>query len=572
MMYAGLKTLAGPDQESLGALRHVLLAWDGRLDNRPDLARAVEAPRDTPDLELLALAYERWGLEFPAHVTGDFALALWDGRQRRLSLARDPFGLRPLFYAPWGEGLVWASTLRGLRAAGAALGDIDEEWIAGYFSRSIDPATTPWRGVRAVPPGCAVLVEKESLRTERLWRTEEMSQIRLGGDAEYEERFRDLFLAAVRRRLRTAGPVTAELSGGLDSSSIVCAADHLLRAGEAAAPDLVTVSYVYERSPSSDERPFMAEVEARTGRRRRHVLESEAPRLAGLAGSALEIPSSLVCFRELYRAVFELMRENGSRVLLSGFGGDHLLTSQVDVPYQLADLLHQGDLRAFLPALSRWRAEQQKPYLQLLWEGALCPLLPRPARLRLSSPPTPLPPWLDRRFVRRRDLAARAVATLDIPGEYPRPSKRRQAGAVQSAIRAICWMYDWWDAPIQFSAPYLDRDLVEFCLGVPDDQFVRRGETRSLHRRALAGLLPPRIARRRDKRGPDEAILRAIAERWGDLQPLLDEPRIAARGWVSPAAFRRALQEARFGRPGDHLPALLPSLSLEVWMRAVEGT
>jgi len=131
MMYAGLKTLAGPDQESLGALRHVLLAWDGRLDNRPDLARAVEAPRDTLDLELLALAYERWDLEFPAHVTGDFALALWDGRQRRLILARDPFGLRPLFYAPWGEGLVWASTLRGLRAAGAALGDIDEEWIAG---------------------------------------------------------------------------------------------------------------------------------------------------------------------------------------------------------------------------------------------------------------------------------------------------------------------------------------------------------------------------------------------------------------------------------------------------------
>lgn len=114
--------------------------------------------------------------------------------------------------------------------------------------------------------------------------------------------------------------------------------------------------------------------------------------------------------------------------------------------------------------------------------------------------------------------------------DYPRPSKRRQAASVQSAIRAICWMYDWWDA----------------------------------------GLLPPRIARRRDKQGPDEAILRAIAEHWGELQPLLDEPRIAARGWVDAATFRRALQEARFGKPGDFLPALLPSLALEVWMRAAE--
>jgi asparagine synthase (glutamine-hydrolysing) len=131
-------------------------------------------------------------------------------------------------------------------------------------------------------------------------------------------------------------------------------------------------------------------------------------------------------------------------------------------------------------------------------------------------------------------------------------------------------MYDWWDAPVELSAPYLDRDLVEFCLGVPSDQFVRRGETRSLHRRALAGLLPPRIARRRDKQGPDEAILRAIAERWGDLQPLLEEPRVASRGWMNAAAFRRVLQEARFGKPGDYLPALLPSLALEVWMRAAE--
>src|SRR6185295_4140322 len=145
-----------------------------------------------------------------------------------------------------------------------------------------------------------------------------------------------------------------------------------------------------------------------------------------------------------------------------------------------------------------------------------------------------------------------------------------QVGAVQSAIRALCWMYDLWDSPVQRTFPFLDRDLVEFCLGVPGDQLIRPGETRSLHRRALAGLLPPRIARRMDKRGPDEAILRAIAERWGEIQPLVDEPRMAARGWVDAAAFRKALQEARFGKPGEHLPALLPSLALEVWLRAVE--
>lgn len=569
MVDAALRVVPGPYAEPLLRRGPLLLAWDGRLDNRSDLERSLEAEPGASDLELLARAYEQWGPDFPAHVVGDFALALWDGRECRLILARDPFGTRPLFYTPLGEGFVWGSTLSALRAAGADLGEIDEEWIAGYFSRSIDPATTPWRKARAVPPGGSVIAEGGRLQTVHWWRLDEARDVRLASDAEYEERFRELFLAAVRRRLRAAGPVTAELSGGLDSSSIVCVADHVLRAGEAGAPDLLTVSYVYERSTSSDERPFMREVEERTGRRRRHILESEAPRLAGISASVTEIPSANQCFRRLYSAVFDFMGENGSRVLLNGIGGDHLLTSQV--PYQLADLLRAGRLRAFLPALRRWHAEQRRPYLKLLWEGALCPLLPRPARLRLAAPPIPFPPWLDQGFVRRHDLAARFVAAADLAGDFSRPSKRAQAAAVQSAIRGISWMYDGWGYPVRIAFPFMDRDLVEFCLGVPSDQFVRPGETRSLHRRALSALLPPRIARRRDKRGPDEAVLRAVAEQWGEILPLLDEPRIAARGWADPVKLRRAVEETRFGK-GDNLVALPVTLALEVWLRAQERT
>lgn len=570
MVHAALHVEPDPPREPL--LRHgpLFLSWDGRLDNRGDLEAVLEAERGAPDLELLALAYERWGTGFPAHVVGDFALALWDGAERRLVLARDPFGVRPLFYASWNQSLVWASTLRGLRAAGVPLGDLDEEWIAGYFSRSVDPSTTPWQGARAVPPGGSLIVEGGRIRTERWWWVEEPREVRLGGDAEYEEAFRERFLTAVRRRLRTAGPVTAELSGGLDSSSIVCAADHLLRAGEAAAPDLFTVSYVYERSTSADERRFAQEVEIHTGRRSRHILESEAPRLAGLSGPTPEIPAAMQCFRELYRAVFAEMERNGSRVLLSGLAGDHLLISQVGVPYQLADLLQARDLPAFFDALRSWRAEQGKPYLQLVWEGALCPLLPRAARLRLAPPPIPFPPWLDRGFIRRLDLSTRFLAAVDPEAEVRPPSKREQVGAVQSIIRGVSWMYDWWDAPVQMTFPFLDRDLVELCLGVPSDQIVRRGETRSLLRRGLAGLLPPRITRRQDKQGPDEAVLRAVGERWGEIQGLLDEPRVVARGWIEPNAFRQTLQEARFGKPGKGFPGLLGALSLEAWLRAEE--
>jgi asparagine synthase (glutamine-hydrolysing) len=570
MVYGALNVVPGPHPEQPMRRGSLLLAWDGRLDNRRDLRQALGVERGASDLDLLVPAYERWGPDVLAHLVGDFALALWDGRERRLLLARDPLGTRPLFYALSGKGLVWASTLGALRAVGTDPGEVDEEWMAGYFSWSIDPATTPWQGFRAVPPGRVLMAGTERLRVEPFWRLDEAREVRLATDAEYEERFRELFLESVRCRLRAAGPVTSELSGGLDSSSIVCAADDLLRAGAAIAPGLLTVSHVYERSTTADESPFIREVEARIGRCGRHLCESEAPPLARLAETVSEIPSSLHCFGERYRAVYRYMGENGSRVLLTGFGGDHLLTSEVAVPYELADLLQAGRLRAFLAALRHWRDERRKPYLQLLWAGALCPLLPRPVRLRVARPPIPFPRWLDRGFVRRRDLAARFVSLADAAGDFPCPSKREQAAAVAAAIRGLCWLYDRWDFPVEIAVPFMDRRLVEFCLGVPSDQFVRPGQTRSLHRRALAGLLPPRIAARKDKRGPEEPALRAFGERWGEIQGLLDEPRIVQRGWVEPAAFRHALQEARFGKMGDNLLALMAALALEAWLRAGE--
>jgi hypothetical protein len=156
---------------------------------------------------------------------------------------------------------------------------------------------------------------------------------------------------------------------------------------------------------------------------------------------------------------------------------------------------------------------------------------------------------------------------VDVEGDFSQPGKRLHAGAVRSVLRAVSWMYDRWDDPVQVAYPFLDQDLVEFCLGVPIGQLIRPPETRSLLRRSLAGLLPPRIARRPDKQGPDEAILRAFGEQWSEIKDLADDPRAADLGWFDAAAFRQSLQQARFGKAGDHLPSLLPSLALEAWLR-----
>src|SRR6185436_21089957 len=124
-----------------------------------------------------------------------------------------------------------------------------------------DLERTAYRNIHSVPPGVALIVRDKCIEKREFWRPDTVREIRYRSDAEYEEHFRDLFREAVRCRLRADRPVWAELSGGLDSSSVVCMADQVIASGEADVAQLETVSYVYDNSPASDERRFIREVE-----------------------------------------------------------------------------------------------------------------------------------------------------------------------------------------------------------------------------------------------------------------------------------------------------------------------
>ena len=115
----------------------------------------------------------------------------------------------------------------------------------------------------------------------------------------------------------------------------------------------------------------------------------------------------------------------------------------------------------------------------------------------------------------------------------------------------------------------MDRRLVEFMQAIPHTQRVRAGETRSLMRRSLSGLLPEKIAKRKSKGNPQEVLTRAIAREWPRLEPLFEDARVFARGYIDRAALQSAVQKFRFGC-GTHAPALLKTLVLEVWLRSLE--
>lgn len=571
MLYRDLRVEEGADEQPLVAATGEMLAWDGRLDNAEELASALfgSRPRSGGDAALVLEAYRRWGTQALPLLVGDFALALWDRPRRTLLLARDAFGIRPLYYRATPSGVIWSSSLSSFLFLPDFVVDVDEQYVAGYLTSTSATDETPFRSVTGVPAGGAVLVRDGALRRSTFWSVDPHAEVRCAGDAEYEERFRALFYEAVRVRLRAGGAVAAELSGGLDSSSIVCVADSLLRDGRAHAPRVHTISHVYPEAKTSDERPFMAEVERQRGAPGHHIAEDRFRILRLLEEDEpfLDFPTPFAVAAAQYGEVRRVMRSLGARVLLSGTGGDQVVWGEVGPPVMLADTLLQGRPLQLHRDLVAWSRALNTSYLQLVRDGVVWPLLPRPLQSRTMHHVRP-PRWIDAGFARRTHVAERL---LGYRGEdrFRLPSRRDDYNALQNAIWLASRAHAIERGAFELRFPFLHRPLVELALAIPVGQKLRPGETRSILRRALRGVLPEPIAARKTKQSPDEALHRAVAREGRRLEELVATARVCRRGYVRAEELRDALRRMRHGL-NVSTPAFVRTLSLELWLRDLE--
>jgi len=573
MVYRAFHTTKESRQEiqPLSDAGHVL-CWDGRLDNRDELIPVVhdELFQQSTDVAIVLACYRRWGMKFLARVIGDFALSLWDASTRTLLLARDPVGPRPLFYRTNKDRIIWSSDISPLLEVDSLELEVEDEYVAGYLTRDLLTGLSPYKGIYAVPPGHFLMVRNGQVRVQRFWYLNPTDEIRYRTDAEYEDHFRHLFREAVRCRLRVDGPVWAQLSGGLDSSSIVCVADEILANDHVEATRLETVSYVYGKSTTSDETQFIRLVEDKRGRNGFHLREEEYPPLKSISENYFyNIPDFLDCFAERHKALCEAMTADGARVLLTGHGGDEMMCSGVDPSLELTDLLFRFSLLRLNNRIRAWSRVLKKSYFNLLLQDAALQLLPRRVRGRLSKKPgLDLPPWFDRPFVASMNLRDRNLGSKDVFGARL-PSRRRQVADFLSASSLIATGGYRERGYIEASHPYLHVPLVTFLQAIPIDQKLRPGQTRSLMRRALRELLPERVLNRKSKRGPDAALFGAVACEWQQLQMIFANPLVCSRGYVDANELRRALERARHGCERYSF-ALIKTISLEFWLRTLE--
>jgi asparagine synthase (glutamine-hydrolysing) len=546
-----------------------VVTWDGRLDNRAELVGKLGngLSMDATDVAIVAGAYEKWGTECFAQLIGDWALSIWDPRDRALILAKDPFGTRHLFYTLERDSITWSTLLDPLVLFSGRPVKVDEEYVAGWLVFSPATHLTPYVGIHAVSPAFSVVVRNDKASIRKYWDFDPDNRVRYRTDAEYEEHFRKAFAASVQRRLRSDAPILSELSGGMDSTSIVCVADTLIAGGGAEAPRLDTISYYNDSEPNWNERPYFVEVENKRGRTGCHInVSSQNISSLGLESSHFAaIPGSYSPPSEFTDQFAFCMTSQGNRVLLSGIGGDEV-TGGVPTPTpELADLLVRAQVGALAHQLKVWALDKRKPWFHLFLETTR-EFLPR---ILVGLPKYQRPaPWLNTHFVKQhRSALAGYEPRLNVFGSLPSLQMNLDTlNGLRGQLGSCCASASLYEKRY----PYLDRDLLEFLYAIPREQLVRPGQRRSLMRRALKGIVPDVILQRRRKAFVSRAPLAALKQDWGDVVQMSHNMLSEKIGIVDSAKFLKGIQDASAGREIP-LTGLLRTLVLESWLRGLTG-
>lgn len=543
----------------------VVITWDGRLDNRPEFIHELRDNLTTAstDVSIVAAAYERWGTDCFAKLIGDWALSIWNPMDRSLILAKDPIGTRHLYYRFDQEEVSWSTILDPLVLLAGKTFALEEEYVAGWLS--FFPATrlTPYVGIHSVPPASSVLIRAGKRTVNKYWDFDPGKRIRYNKDGEYEEHFRTLFAESVQRRLRSDSPILAELSGGMDSSSIVCMADTIISHGIAESPRLDTVSYYDDSEPNWNERPYFTKVEEKRGRAGCHIdvgwkgilkFEPHNDRFAAIPGSGGVASEQLIA----------CMTSQGNRIVFSGMGGDEVTGGVPTAIPELQDLLARGHLRTLACQLKAWALNKRKPWFYLLFEAARgffplalvgVPKYKRPA------------PWLNPRFVKRNRAALQGYETrTKIFG--PSPTFQGNVGTLDMLRRQLSCSVLSSEPAFETRYPYLDRDLLEFMYAVPREQLVRPGQRRSLMRRALVGIVPDELLNRRRKAYVARAPMAAISSDWAGLAEMTQRMVSDSIGIIHASVFRNVLQKARQGQEVPSV-AVMRTLGVELWLASL---
>jgi asparagine synthase (glutamine-hydrolysing) len=557
----------------------IWVAFNGEIYNhadiRPELEAAGHRYRTRSDTETIVHAYEQWGDACVEHFRGMFAFAIWDLKRRRLFLARDRMGIKPLYWTVTNGRLLFASEIKAILESGLVRAQANERGIPELLgTRYLSGAETLFRGIYRLLPG-HVLTFEDGTAVTRLWWDVPVGRTRPDverlTDTEAVAQFREKLEEAVRTRLMADVPLGMFLSGGLDSSAIAA-----LMAGMIGRP-LETFSVAF-RQRTFSELEYARQVATAIHAHPHEIVIDEAdffgalPRLVWHEDEPIAHPSSVPLY-----FVSKLARDH-VKVVLTGEGSDELLAGYGKYPRALANW-----------RVGRFWSIAPEPIRQFV-EDTVVPRLPSRVgryaqRSFLAMPRTPEAMFFDnfaaiglRRQSSLLDPRLAALATPAAYGEsrayFDRPNghsttlDRLLYADLKTYLVELLMKQDQMSmaASIESRVPFLDHHLVEFAAALPPRMKLRGFTTKWILREAARTLLPQEILTRRKMgfpvpfgrwmRGTGAAVARDV---------LLDS-RARQRGITDPDRVAALIDAHAIGQ-ADASDAIWSLLNLELWYR-----
>lgn len=555
--------LAGGDQPLSNETGRLWVMQNGEIYNYPELRTELEAEGHCfsthCDTELLVHAFEAWDVGFLERLNGDFAVALWDRESQELLLARDRFGVRPLFLSAFGGGLEFASEIKALLRHPQARRTLDPLALVETFTLwTTLPDRSAFEGVRELPAGHYLRFGPEGLIEERCWWDVPFvppDETRTESETDLADELRALLTDAARIRLRADVPVGAYLSGGLDSSAIAALTKDLT----AQTRRSFAVGFEDRRF---DESRYQDRMAAELGTTLSRVTVSSAdiaeafPRVVALAEKPLlrTAPAPMLILSER-------VRREGFKVVLTGEGADELFAGY--------NIFKEAQVRRFWAKDpdSRLRPLLLKrlyPYLDLNKSGTFLrhffsqgltdtqnPLYSHSVRFENTARGLRFvrPAWVEQARA-QGDSKARLVARL--PEGFSRLSPLSQAQYLEIHTFMEGYLLHaqgdrmLMGGSVEGRFPFLDYRVAEFAARLPDKLRLRGLREKYLLRKAVAPLLPKEIEGRakRPYRAPIAAAF-AGPDAPEYVRELLNPERLEEAGVFAPEAVSRLLYKAQ---------------------------
>jgi asparagine synthase (glutamine-hydrolysing) len=458
----------------------VRLAGTVRLDNRGALVDALRAlgarvPSADDDDALLLAAYEAWGEGMFPRLSGDFAFALWDAKRQVMLLARDSFGVRPLYYAAHPTGFIASTSLTAVRAHPGVPSTLDEASIVSFlrWGYVIDVAATSFAAVRRLPPGHFARIDAVGRvgTPTRWWNFPDPEPLLLSDEREYVSGMREVACAAVRDRLRTPR-ATILMSGGVDSTGLAAAAT-------LAVPNVALKAFTMDSSALvADEDPALAALTASFLKISHEIVPFGPVPFEHLADPACRTPephdhSAFGAWRSLAGRIAQL-----APVVMFGEDGDALFRP----PSPLRVARRWGFARTALDLARFVGSRRRKPHLGLYLRNRLTGWLDRRGD-------GSMPPWVRRVVVDRTGTQ-----------EIQPPHAHRWRPETAESLQAPAWQRLLEGAAPEFSGaaldslwPLLDERVLRYALALPPIPWCQQKE---IWREAWRGMVPDEVLNR----------------------------------------------------------------------------